>query len=296
MDLDRIEQIKRLAVIAMFSDDELMEMLVLKGGNALDLVYNISPRASLDLDFSMATEFEPGALGTIESKIKEALTKLFYENGYTVFDIRFEERPEDTSPEIPSFWGGYRLEFKIIETARFEKLSNDQQALRVNAIDVGFGSQKTYGIEISKWEYCKPKRRTEIENYTVYVYTPEMIVVEKLRAICQQMPEYFEYIGKVYRTARARDFFDIYTTIKSFKIDLLSVQNIQLLKDIFAAKDVPVKLISQVGKYREDHRPDFIQVESTVKPTPKIKLKSFDFYFDYVVSICEKLAKALGVV
>lgn len=293
MDLDRIEQIKRLAVIAMFSDDELMEMLVLKGGNALDLVYHISPRASLDLDFSIPTEFEPGDIGTIESKMKKALTKLFHENGYTVFDIGFEERPEDASPKTPSFWGGYRLEFKVIETTRFEKLSNDQQALRVNAIDVGFGSQKTYGIEISKWEYCEPKRRTEIEDYTVYVYTPEMIVVEKLRAICQQMPEYSEFIGKSYRTARARDFFDIYTTIKHFKIDLLSAENIQLLKDIFAAKGVQVKLISQVGKYREDHRSDFIQVESTVKP--KVKLKNFDFYFDYVVSICEKLAKALGV-
>jgi predicted nucleotidyltransferase component of viral defense system len=294
MDLDRIEQIKRLAVIAMFSDDELMEMLVLKGGNALDLIYNISPRASLDLDFSMPTEFEPGDLSTIESKIKDALTKLFYENGYTVFDIRFEERPEDASPEIPSFWGGYRLEFKIIETARFEKLSNDQQALRVNAIDVGFGSQKTYGIEISKREYCETKRRAEIEDYTVYVYTPEMIVVEKLRAICQQMPEYSEVIGKSYRTARARDFFDIYTTVEHFSIDLTTKENLQLLRDIFLAKQVPVGLITKIKDYREYHRTDFAAVENTVKQN--VKLKNFDFYFDYVVNKCAVLAESLGVV
>ena len=51
VDLDRIEKIKRLAIIAMFSDDDLMERLVLKGGNALDIVYEIGSRASMDLDF-----------------------------------------------------------------------------------------------------------------------------------------------------------------------------------------------------------------------------------------------------
>ena len=93
MDVDRIEQIKRLAVVAMFSDDELMEMLVLKGGNALDIVYGVSLRASLDLDFSIPTEFEPNDIGTIESKMKKAITKLFHENCYTVFDMKFGERP-----------------------------------------------------------------------------------------------------------------------------------------------------------------------------------------------------------
>ena len=294
MDVDRIEQIKRLAVGAMFSDDELMEMLVLKGGNALDIVYGVAPRASLDLDFSIPTEFEPNDIGTIESKMKRALTRLFHENGYTVFDMKFGERPEDTDPRIPPFWGGYRLEFKIIETTQFEELSDDQQALRVNAVDVGPGSQKTYRIEISKWEYCKPKRRTEIEDYTVYVYTPEMIVMEKLRAICQQMPEYSEFIGKSYKTARARDFFDIYTTIEHFAIDLTATENLQLLRDVFLAKYVPVDLITKIKNYREYHRSDFAVVESTVKR--HVKLKNFEFYFDYVVNKCAVLTKALGVV
>jgi len=294
VDLDRIEQIKRLAIVAMFSDDELMEMLVLKGGNALDIVYGVAQRASLDLDFSIPTKFESNDIGMIESKMKKALTKLFHENGYTVFDIKFREQPEDTDPRIPPFWGDYRLEFKIIETKQFEELSDDQQSLRVNAIDVGSGSQKTYRIEISKWEYCKPKRRTELEDYTIYVYTPEMIVMEKLRAICQQMPEYSKFIGKSYRTARARDFFDIYTTIEYFAIDLTTTENLQLLRDVFLAKQVHVDLITKIRNYREYHRPDFAVVESTVKR--HIKLKNFDFYFDYVVNECAVLAKALGVV
>ena len=46
-------QIRRLVVIAMFSDDVLMERLVLKGGNALELVHRLVDRGSLDIDLSM---------------------------------------------------------------------------------------------------------------------------------------------------------------------------------------------------------------------------------------------------
>ncbi len=45
-------------IIAMFSDDELMEMLVLKGGNAMALFYSEYSRASIDLDFSLCGNLE----------------------------------------------------------------------------------------------------------------------------------------------------------------------------------------------------------------------------------------------
>ena len=51
MDINILEKVKRLAIIAMVSDDELMDILVLKGGNAIDLIYQVSGRASIDIDF-----------------------------------------------------------------------------------------------------------------------------------------------------------------------------------------------------------------------------------------------------
>ena len=53
-----LNDIRRLAIVALFSDDKLTEKLVLKGGNALSLVYGVSSRTSLDLDFSMESDFE----------------------------------------------------------------------------------------------------------------------------------------------------------------------------------------------------------------------------------------------
>ena len=48
--------IRKTIIIAIASDDVLMERLVLKGGNALDIIYQLSDRSSLDLDFSMAND------------------------------------------------------------------------------------------------------------------------------------------------------------------------------------------------------------------------------------------------
>ncbi len=73
MDLVLLEKIKRLAIVSIVSDDYLLERLVLKGGNAIDLVYQLSGRASVDIDFSMQFEFEQEELDTISKKIEESL-------------------------------------------------------------------------------------------------------------------------------------------------------------------------------------------------------------------------------
>ncbi|MGB2806880.1 MAG: nucleotidyl transferase AbiEii/AbiGii toxin family protein [Sedimentisphaerales bacterium] len=288
----QLERIKKLSIIAMFSDDYLMDILVLKGGNAIDIVYGIASRSSLDLDFSIATEFNPIEMSSIKSRFEKALNRVFDESGYKIFDIKFGERPEDSGPDVPPFWGGYRLEFKLIDKTKYVELENDVQRLRLSAVDVGPGARKTYRIEISKWEYCDGKNAEELDDYTVYVYTPTMIVFEKLRAICQQMPEYSMFLGKSYETARARDFFDIHTVVEHFNINLTTSENLNLLRGIFKAKEVPINLIGNIKEFREHHRQDFIAVENTVKPN--IKIKDFDYYFDYVVNKCNKLLEALG--
>jgi predicted nucleotidyltransferase component of viral defense system len=50
--------IRRLVIISVFADDVLMNRLVLKGGNALSLVHRIGSRSSIDVDFSVADDFE----------------------------------------------------------------------------------------------------------------------------------------------------------------------------------------------------------------------------------------------
>jgi len=292
LNIPLLERIKRLIIIAMFSDDYLMERFVLKGGNLLDVVYGVASRASIDLDFSIEGEFAAEETKAIEEKLSRTLKTTFQAEGFEVFDIRFLERPERKRHYAVDFWGGYRVEFKIIAAAKYRELSHDLRALRTGATVVGAKQQKTFTIDISKFEYCTPKSEHDLEGYTVYVYTLEMIVFEKLRAICQQMPEYEEIIPNPGRSARARDFFDIYTVLEHFAIDLATEQNVQLLKNIFEAKRVPLRFLGLIGNYRDYHRQDFRAVQDTVKAGTQ--LQDFDYYFEYVLRKCEAL-KSLWV-
>lgn len=271
----------------MFSDDDLMDMLVLKGGNALDIVHNVALRASKDIDFSMENEFSQEDKPIIEEKIKRVLKETFSSEGFEVFDINLEEKPVRISPEMAKFWGGYQVKFKIIESKKFTKLRKDREALRRNATVTGPKNKRTFTIDISKFEFCDPKKEYNLEGYTIYVYTPEMIVLEKIRAICQQMPEYGEFVANPSQSARARDFFDIYTIFENFRIDLKSKENVEILKNIFSAKRVPLYLIGKIDEYREFHRPDFSSLKDTVKTAAA--LKNFDFYFDYVLEKLKRL-------
>ena len=65
MDFD---EIRRHTIVALFSDDALLEGLVLKGGNAISLIYGFGNRASLDLDWLIGrTLFALGCLTPLTS-------------------------------------------------------------------------------------------------------------------------------------------------------------------------------------------------------------------------------------
>ena len=176
----------------------------MKGGTALEF-YDINYRLSIDLDFSIGDEFKQD-LSTIREKIEVALQDSFREAGYIVFDVKLTERPNKVSPDLADFWGGYIIEFKAIELEKHEQLSTKIDSLRKNATVVGPLNKRTFSIEISKHEYCEPKQESELNGYTIYIYPPPMLVCEKIRAICQQMPEYGEIVRSSSQTARARDF------------------------------------------------------------------------------------------
>jgi predicted nucleotidyltransferase component of viral defense system len=288
MDLRKVEEIKRIALIAMFSDDDLMETLVLKGGNALDIVYGISPRASLDLDFSIENDFKD--IEKTRSQIKAVLTKTFDERGYKAFDITLLPHPKTPSPGQPDHWGGYDVEFKVIDKEKYNLLCADAELLRKQSIEFTSQHNKKFKIQISKYEFCGNKQAEEIEGFTIYVYPPVLLVFEKLRSICQQMKEYpYRETG----TARARDFFDIFVIMSHFNLTLIDQDNLMLLKHVFETKNVPLNLMLKIEQYREFHQTGFSSLQDTIKPGEK--LRSFDFYFEYVTQLTTALCQTLGI-
>ncbi len=71
------------------------------------------------------------------------------------------------------------------------------------------------------------------------------------------------------------------------KVKLDDPDNVQLIKQIFDIKKVPVEWIGIINMFREYHKADFQSVIDTVKP--EVELKDFDFYFDYVIEKCKSL-------
>jgi predicted nucleotidyltransferase component of viral defense system len=274
-----LADVRRLVIIAMFSDDVLFGKLVLKGGNAISLVYKYGARGSLDVDFSIEGEFEDTA--DAAQRITRALTDRFDAAGFIVFDCAFGPRPLVPPIDNPK-WGGYRIQFKIIERDKHLGFNGNPEAIRRNATVIGPSQQRVFTIDISKWEFCGGKTETQFEKFAIYVYTPPMLAIEKLRAVCQQMAEYPIRVAK---TARARDFYDVYVIIEESKIDLGDAENLELMRQIFPAKEVPLRLLGLTEKYREFHRQDWPSVEATVGR----ELKPFDFYFDYVLGVIRKL-------
>ncbi len=291
MDLEKIEKIKRIAIRAMFSDDFLMQELVLKGGNALDIVYDMAERSSMDIDFSIEGKFSN--LEKIIDKIYRVLNKSYLDAGFKIFDLNFEERPPSISEDMANFWGGYSITFKVHPNP--ERFTNkDMRRARMDAVSYSKTHEKIFKIEISKYEYCKPKIEKTFENIYIYIYPLEMIVIEKLRALCQNTGEYREIVRSHQPAARAKDFFDIYSIVTNYNIDIYSTDKLGILKAVFNAKRVPIEFLNKLENYKELHKSGFDSLRAIIKP--EVKLMEFDHYFDFVLKICQKLSKALRVI
>lgn len=275
------EDVRKLTITALFSDDLLFEQLVLKGGNAMTLVHRISPRASLDLDFSLEKDFED--LPDVQDRMERALVDRFASVSFVPFDIKLIPRPSVQKDEAVIWWGGYQLNFKLIDEKRYRSFGAEKDRLRRESFVVAPNQMKVFTVDFSKWEYTGGKLQAELDDYTIFVYTPAMIALEKVRAICQQMQEYAP-TGKTKR-ARARDFFDIYTVVTKTGFRFDAPENVDMTKLIFAAKEVPLPLLGKIKDQREFHRVDWPSVLVAVTAP----LEEFDYYFEFVLREIEPL-------
>lgn len=272
MDLDRL---KIMVLQALFLNDILSELLVLKGGTALTFLDALG-RRSIDVDFSLFEISKQYSSGELNDLFQKALKDHFINQGLYIFYYDFEEKGKEH--------GGFQIRFKFLPYEQYQVLILEKNGDK--KCHQGFKDLMGFDhviIQVSKNEFCKPHVRHTLDDVTVInIYTPEMIVFEKLRALCQQMDE---YMPRVCKTARSRDLFDIYILNEKYQIidDELDESKLEILKNIFEIKKVDIRLLSMLEKYRDYHREDFKSLESTIFNTKK--LGKYDFYFDYVIRI-----------
>ena len=245
-----------------------------KGGNALELIHRIGERASLDLDFSMEADVADAA--DLEARLRRAVEDRLDSLALVVFDWKFGPRPKPPV-DAAARWGGYRAEFKLIGRELFRNLGGDVGGLRRQSVEIGPGHQRIFQIDISKFEFCRGSVTAEVDSYGLQVYTPAMIAAEKLRAICQQMPE---YTLRRNPAPRPRDFYDIHAIVTVAGVQL--ADDLDLVKHMFDAKEVPYRLLELLSRDRERafHGQEWASVAQAVRG----EVETFDHYFDFVCS------------
>ncbi len=284
--IDELNKIKKASIVALVSDEYLMDKLVLKGGTCLEFAYKLHHRASKDIDFSIEDEFSPVALKELSEKIRLQFLKQFSLINYHAFDVEIRNKPVKLPDNIKM--SGYELMFKLIPSALYNEIGDNIEALRNRAVPLGDGDKKAFIIEISKFEYVKNRELKEIEGHKLYVYSPLLIICEKLRALCQKMKEYRGKAEDV-DLPRARDFYDIYVVNENLvNVDFKDVNNREVLRQVFQAKDVNLNLLTLLKDKRKIHEDDFrsvLQADLRQKGRPEI----FDYYFEYTLNLIADL-------
>ncbi len=228
----------------------------------------------------------PGGIKALDFRVTRALINTFATEGFLAFDINIDEKPFSISDDLRTFLGGYSVDFKLIPHTHAAELGRDLDEMRRRAIAIGQGTK--FLIDISKFEYIEEKTIADVDGFQIYVYSPEMIVCEKLRALCQQMPEYGDVVNRSRPGgARARDFYDIFCLVDFLKLNFEADTNRLILVEMFKVKRVPLELLSKIEAFREFHRTDFQRVVATVRPG--VEIKDFDFYFNFVTDLVKSL-------
>lgn len=276
-----LEELRQTFYFSLFSSDELMESLVLKGGSAINSFYDQGgSRVSLDIDFSMEEQFED--LNKTRDIFEKVLSEGFADKAIHVFDVTLIDTPSPLSAELEDFWGGYTLSFKIIS---LDRKDNEIEEKRKRAIMIN-GKGK-FKVDISKFEYVDYAEEQALDEkgiFTIKVYTPAMIICEKIRAICQQLPEYGPIVKRTKKPgkARARDFYDIHLLVKKFNFKIN--EHLDLLNKFFEIKRVPIEFLKKLKtpEVKAFHENGYNSLKDTVIDD---SLKEFTFYYDFLIDI-----------
>ena len=177
-------------------------------------------------------------------------------------------------------------EFKLITKEQLNLSEARRSSYAV--IPEGFLTNKI-PIDISEMEYCESFEKIKIKSVEIKVYSKPLLVLEKLRAICQSHPDY-KY--RSIQSNRARDFYDIeqiYTKVlNEGNINRFFKELSKHIVNVFEAKDVPLSLIDSCL-----NKDDFLTSQEIgwqeVKSTVKGLNQNFSYYVQTIKDIVKKI-------
>ncbi len=277
-----IEEVVNESVLALYAEPWLAEHLFLKGGTALRLFENLAARLSVDADFSTDQSIEDPE--RFFQAIDNALTDRFSRHDLDVLDFEYKRKPKTQRTDRPDWWGGWLCEFKLCSKDHRGKPLEDR---RRNSLIPQDAVSPKIPLEISDHEYCGTGRITTIQDVPVHGYTRELLVLEKLRAICQQHPDYPYRLKK----NRARDFYDIQQLTQN-PDDAFVESCRNQIDNVFAAKEVPLALLTDLWNetFTSGFATGFEQLVTSIRG----ETLPFERYLDHTRFLVMSLLPDLG--
>lgn len=278
-----IDDAVRSVLVGIYSSNTLSDRMYLKGGQALRVSQNLRARFSKDSDFSIE-----GVVGNEEAffkELKESIASEFLRLDLYVIDFEFVRKPKFKPEGTPDFWQGWAVEFKLITRDQINLTKDRQSASAI--VPEGSQSNKIL-IDISEMEYCGSFEMVKVESVEVKVYSRVLLVVEKIRAICQSHPDYKYRLKK---SNRARDFFDIEQLCSKSIVEGAYEELVNKCREnldkVFDAKEVPPELILKCvneESFFESQKFGWEEVKSTVSTK-----EDFSYYFQFLKDLCKKI-------
>lgn len=280
-----LESVIRTTLVGIYADDFFSEKIFLKGGQALRFSENILDRLSTDADFSSKGGLIGYISDTFFKRLEKVLVEEFAKKDLLVFDFKEIKKPKIKPDGLPDFFTGWQVTFKIIEKS---KASLPLEERRRNAIiPEGSGTSKIF-LDISEYEYCDSIEKIEIDGSLVCSYSRVLLLLEKIRSICQQHSLY-EYSGN---TPRPRDFYDIerlWTKAIESNPEVFIQECVLHIDKVFDAKKVNMQIIEKIfeSEFLDFHG----RAWSGLVFTTDANVKEFGYYVEtlkYIVSLINK--------
>ena len=243
---------------AIASSARLSELLVFKGGNALDFVWSPN-RSTIDLDFS-ADMLAEGAAALDEARLGVLLSRALdvsgRESGVVMRVHSVRRQPPGEGKTFATY------------TARIGYALPDEARNRTR-LDAGQPSTNVVPVEVSINEPIGADESTVLGGRALRVSTPDDIVAEKLRAFLQQK-------GTIRNRNRPQDLLDVAHLLRrGTPLDLDKISRFLLEKA--RARDVPVSMaafrddeLAERARYGYDDlrvtvREDFVPFEEALQ-------------------------------
>ncbi|MCI3149675.1 hypothetical protein C5137_26575 [Bacillus cereus] len=294
-----IQKFQNLSLYAILSSDIFTDKTVLTGGSVLNLVYNVHNRVSVDLDLSLESPILPHEYVRLETELDYNFDKIFSKEKYKILNSRLEIRSLNLHNKF-SFENLfnpkeilYKYTFQLMDLHEYQKICNftgstkEQREARCKDNIITLPNKKNVFEIDFKWEGpIIEKQEYEINNYTLKAPSPFILLCKKMIGILAHSPHIGDTPEK-FKRARAQDFFDIHSLIASKMIhlqDLIQLNNLKLLQAMLTEKKIETSSLKDLKKLREFHQSNFAD---SVRNMSLIPLKSFEYYFDFIIHIID---------